>query len=186
MKSIVALTLAASLAMASPVAKPGVIELRAAPSEAQNAYRKRDSSKANFLHKWAQKEGSILRGKYRYVGPAPSSKRERAVSDVTIQDDYEQGLDLAYYGPASLGTPEQTLQFLFDTGSSDVWTNIGGAESNCQTPAFDTAASTTYMDTGKPFIIQYGSGSRFSTLSLSCLLVSEQVENRRRERHDRL
>lgn len=65
-----------------------------------------------------------------------------------------------YYGPVSLGTPAQTFQVIFDTGSSNLWI----PSSKCKSIAcllhnqYDSSKSHTYKADGRKFEIQYGTG----------------------------
>jgi hypothetical protein len=63
-----------------------------------------------------------------------------------------------YYGPVSVGTPAQTFQVIFDTGSSNLW--VPSAQcSNCGSkPKYTSGASSTYHANGTNFQIMYGSG----------------------------
>ncbi|EHB10829.1 Gastricsin [Heterocephalus glaber] len=70
-------------------------------------------------------------------------------------------LDAAYFGEISLGTPPQSFQVLFDTGSSNLWVPSVYCQSlACTThPRFNPSKSSTYTSTGQSFSLQYGSGS---------------------------
>lgn len=63
-----------------------------------------------------------------------------------------------YYGPVSVGTPAQTFNVVYDTGSSNLWipgTTCSGCGSH---PLYDDSKSSTYVKNGSTFAIQYGSG----------------------------
>mmetsp|Transcript_25018 Transcript_25018/g.51673 ORF Transcript_25018/g.51673 Transcript_25018/m.51673 type:complete len:482 (+) Transcript_25018:151-1596(+) len=71
-----------------------------------------------------------------------------------------------YYGTASIGTPPQPFQVIFDTGSSDLWVPSSSCvtkSSNCGAKTtFDASKSSSFEEAKPPaktdFIIQYGSG----------------------------
>mmetsp|Transcript_4055 Transcript_4055/g.3451 ORF Transcript_4055/g.3451 Transcript_4055/m.3451 type:complete len:234 (-) Transcript_4055:472-1173(-) len=70
-------------------------------------------------------------------------------------------LDAQFYGPMSLGTPSQTFQVIFDTGSSDLWVMAENCTSiACKLhPKFDNTKSSSFKNNGTAFNIHYGSGS---------------------------
>ncbi|CAL8358639.1 unnamed protein product [Lota lota] len=71
--------------------------------------------------------------------------------------------DTTYYGPISIGTPPQSFQVLFDTGSSNLWVD----SSYCNTQAcnvhtkFNPQQSSTYSVNGQTVYIPYGAGSLY-------------------------
>lgn len=69
-----------------------------------------------------------------------------------------------YYGTVSIGTPPQSFQVIFDTGSSNLWVPKINCI-HCGNPFFgkkskyDHDKSSTYTSDGADFEIMYGSGS---------------------------
>ena len=77
----------------------------------------------------------------------------RDLDSITLDDLQE----VSYSGQATLGTPPQTFNFMFDTGSSNVWivTKTAGVSGKHN---YDHTKSSSYKKNGKSFNIQYGSG----------------------------
>lgn len=98
-----------------------------------NADRIRESKETNILYKYAAQEGSI------------------------VVNDF---MNSQYFGVISLGSPAQTFNVIFDTGSSDLWV----ASSECPLMScglhkkYKSSASTSYIANGTDFHITYGSG----------------------------
>ncbi|KAK3808708.1 MAG: aspartic proteinase IV [Benniella sp.] len=71
------------------------------------------------------------------------------------------GPDYEYFGPVQVGSPGQTLQMFFDTGSSDIWF----PSSKCETEAckkrtrFDASKSSSFRKDPRTWEIKYADGS---------------------------
>ena len=69
-----------------------------------------------------------------------------------------------YYGVVEIGTPPQSFQVIYDTGSSDLWVPEIGC-THCGLPfvasknKYDSSQSSSYEEDGSNFEITYGSGS---------------------------
>jgi hypothetical protein len=76
-------------------------------------------------------------------------------ASTTLRDTY----NLVYFGTISIGTPPQSFQVLFDTGSSDLWVpKIGclcAGTTHGTKHTYNHDLSTTYSANGKRFKIQY-------------------------------
>ncbi|KAF1386605.1 hypothetical protein PFLUV_G00096590 [Perca fluviatilis] len=74
--------------------------------------------------------------------------------------------DTTYFGAISIGTPPQSLQVLFDTGSSNLWVD----STYCNTQAcnahtkFDPQQSSTFSANGQSVYLPYGAGSLYGQL----------------------
>lgn len=93
--------------------------------------------------------------------------RRRVVEGSVVINDYENA---QYYGEISIGTPAQTFQVIFDTGSSNLWVPSVDCTSNCgglffKKSEYDNSKSSTYVSNGTVFNIEYGSGSVKGTFS---------------------
>ncbi len=81
--------------------------------------------------------------------------------DSILIKDYENA---QYFGIVEIGTPPQSFQVIYDTGSSNLWVPEVGC-SHCGLPfgpkksKYDATQSTSFQEDGEDFEIEYGSGS---------------------------
>ena len=116
---------------------------------------------------WAQVDSHMahLRAKYaktlsnyeKNTGKVHPAKRDvsaelqkRATGSVSLTDEDQQSL---WSGPMSYGTPAQTFQMDFDTGSSDTLVDSG---------TYNPSASSTSKTNGDQFSTAYGDGTTAS------------------------
>ncbi|TUC86171.1 Pepsin A [Bagarius yarrelli] len=90
--------------------------------------------------------------------------------------------DLSYYGVISIGTPPQSFQVIFDTGSSNLWVpSVYCSSAACNNHArFNPQQSSTFKATNQPLSIQYGTGSMtgylgYDTVSVGSIQVPHQI-----------
>ena len=81
-------------------------------------------------------------------------------------EDLENFLNMQYIGELQVGTPPQTLTFVFDTGSSWLWLPSTKCTACHNSTQFDSSASTTFNTTGIELDLQYGQGNASGVISL--------------------
>ena len=98
-------------------------------------------------------------------------------SENTIIKDYGNA---QYFGVMEIGTPPQSFQVIFDTGSSNLWVPKVGC-THCGLPfishksKYDDSKSSTYEADGKKFEIMYGSGSVEGFFSKDAVTIGEDI-----------
>jgi hypothetical protein len=86
----------------------------------------------------------------------PSFRLNEDGSGSVVINDYQNS---QYYGEISLGSPEQKFEVIFDTGSSDLWVASSQCDDSCGRHAkYDATKSSSYVQNGTIFEIEYGSG----------------------------
>ncbi|XP_036115558.1 pepsin F-like [Molossus molossus] len=86
-------------------------------------------------------------------------------------------LDLYYVGTISIGTPPQEFKVIFDTGSADLWVpSIYCSSPACATHrTFHPGKSSTFLSTGRPISLHYGSGSMTGLLGSDNVRIGDLV-----------
>jgi len=103
------------------------------------------------------------------VDAAKGQNLRAAASDESILRDSESEIiknysNAQYFGIVEIGTPPQSFEVIFDTGSSNLWVPKVGC-THCGLPfishksKYDDSKSSTYEADGADFEIMYGSGS---------------------------
>uniref|UniRef100_A0A8D2BD48 Peptidase A1 domain-containing protein n=1 Tax=Sciurus vulgaris TaxID=55149 RepID=A0A8D2BD48_SCIVU len=93
-------------------------------------------------------------------GPAHKSLEKHPDPGVAFEP-MRNYLDLAYVGIVSIGTPPQDFKVVLDTGSADLWVpstycSSGACASHS---SFDPLRSSTFLVSGRPIHLVYGSGA---------------------------
>jgi len=85
-----------------------------------------------------------------------------------------------YFGVVEMGTPPQSFQVIFDTGSSNLWVPKVGCK-HCGLPfigrkhKYDHTKSSSYEEDGGEFVIQYGSGSVSGFFSNDSVTLADDI-----------
>ncbi|KAJ7198488.1 acid protease [Mycena pura] len=108
--------------------------------------------------------------------PAPeklTSTSKRAAAEPMT--DFEEDL---WFGTVTVGTPAQTFTVDFDTGSSDTFLPAVGCDDTCDGHTlYSTAASSTAVNTGDAFFLQFGAGNATGTVFTDKVTVAGLVAN---------
>ncbi|KAG5252049.1 cyprosin [Salix suchowensis] len=114
----------------------------------------------------------------RRVVPGPGASKPSATkkyynlgeteADIVALNNY---LDAQYYGEIAIGTPPQTFTVIFDTGSSNLLSNLACLFHS----KYKSSGSTTYVKNGTSAAIQYGTGSISGFFSQDSVEVGDLV-----------
>ena len=90
-----------------------------------------------------------------------NNSNSNSTTDSILIKDYDNA---QYFGVVEIGTPPQSFQVVYDTGSSNLWVPELGC-THCGLPfgpkknKYDDSQSSSYQKDGEDFEIMYGSGS---------------------------
>jgi hypothetical protein len=76
-----------------------------------------------------------------------------AESEATASIELNNYFNSEYYGEISIGTPPQKFEFMFDTGSANIW--IASKDCSECSKKFNRELSSTFVPTGKTFNTSY-------------------------------
>ena len=114
------------------------------------------------------------------ASPVNTNTSQFSVNPAALKGDSDNDIhlhnffDAMYYGKIQLGTPAQSFQVIFDTGSSNLWVRSGTSEDGSPIKVsgkrtYVSKDSTTFKKDGSEFKITYGSGEMKGYLSKDTL-----------------
>merc|ERR1711934_544605 len=81
--------------------------------------------------------------------------------------------DAQYYGEINIGTPQQDLRVIYDSGSSNLWVSNQKPGLLSKHQYYDHSKSSSYVANGTTFNIQYGSGPVSGFYSADTIAIGE-------------
>lgn len=118
-----------------------------------------------------------VRGGSGYYDEDQETTLQLRKSESEIIKDYGNA---QYYGVVEIGTPPQSFEVIYDTGSSNLWVPKVGC-THCGLPfishksKYDETKSTTYEKDGDDFEIMYGSGSVKGFFSKDAVTLADDI-----------
>merc|ERR1719453_1853472 len=119
----------------------------------------------------------VIQGRLAAAEAAQGKNLGASPAEVKI-NDYQNA---QYYGQATVGTPPQTFNVIFDTGSANLWVpNSKVGLRGLMKHKYKSSASSTYVKNGTVFKIQYGSGPvsgiwSADTVSIAGVAIKQQA-----------
>jgi len=123
-----------------------------------------------FINRFLAKENKALKAQHQLLTTAQARNLRGAELQSFVEEGKQESeiikdyANAQYYGTVSIGTPPQSFQVIYDTGSSNLWVPETGCV-HCgyffihKKNKYDRALSSTFVDDGSDFSIQYGSGA---------------------------
>lgn len=83
---------------------------------------------------------------------------------------------MQFFGLVRVGTPPQSFQVIFDTGSSDVWLPAAACGVCAGERRYDARASESHEPLAEPFHLEYGSGNASGAVMRERLLLGAETD----------
>ncbi|KAM5247282.1 pepsin F-like [Ctenodactylus gundi] len=119
-----------------------------------------------------------LLAEYLEQHPATRGHPEGSWEPRVADEPMRNYLDLAYVGTISIGTPPQDFRVVLDTGSADLWVpSIYCSSQACaKHRAFNPLRSSTFLVSGRPISLEYGSGKMSGFLAYDTVRIGGLVD----------
>mmetsp|Transcript_3224 Transcript_3224/g.8702 ORF Transcript_3224/g.8702 Transcript_3224/m.8702 type:complete len:448 (-) Transcript_3224:67-1410(-) len=123
-----------------------------------------------------ERQATKARGLRRRILNERSNGTDKNSNSIMVKD-YENA---QYFATVSIGTPPQSFQVIYDTGSSDLWVPRVGC-TRCGLPfaskknKYDENKSSTFQEDGQDFEIMYGSGSVGGFFSKDSVTLTDDI-----------
>jgi hypothetical protein len=144
-----------------------------------------------FINRFLSKENEALKALNKVTTSTTADQRHLRSSSTSLSSSsskvksshseiIKDYANAQYYGAVSVGTPPQSFQVIYDTGSSNLWI----PEKNCvhcgyffihKKNKYDQDLSSTYVEDGADFSIQYGSGAVEGTYVQDSVTIGEDI-----------
>ena len=120
-------------------------------------------------------------------GEREQLRGRKMVSNIVLHHDQPENViirdfqNAQYYGNVKIGTPAQTFRVIYDTGSSNLWVPKQGCQ-HCgskwlgQKDKFEPLSSSTFVEDGSDFNIQYGSGPVSGKFGQDDVILAEDIK----------
>lgn len=101
---------------------------------------------------------------------------EASAADALLRIPLENFDQMQFFGLVRVGSPPQSFQVIFDTGSSDVWLPGAACGVCAGERRYDARASATHEALAEPFHLEYGSGNASGDVMRERLLLGYEAD----------
>jgi len=137
-----------------------------------------------YINRFLTKEREALMAVHNIESPLATSRNLRGnlkdgKDESEIIKDYANA---QYYGTVKIGSPPQEFQVIYDTGSSNLWVpEVGCVHCGYKwihggKNKYDSDASKSFVEDGRDFSIQYGSGAVSGVFAEDSVILADDIE----------